>query len=106
MAREGMGDIVLIDNWPGLAAGKAEDIRQSLALTTSPVHITGGDDPALCAGAGLVVITAGIPRKAGLSREDLLRGHLKKPSRTRSWRKPADGAQGAPAANPRDISSR
>lgn len=76
MAREGLGDIVLIDNRPGLAAGKAEDIRQSLALAASPVHVRGSDDPALCAGAGLVVITAGIPRKAGMSREDVLRVNL------------------------------
>lgn len=76
MAREGLGDIVLIDNRPGLAAGKAEDIRQSLALAASPVHVRGGEDPALCAGAGLVVITAGIPRKAGMSRGDVLRVNL------------------------------
>ncbi|MEW5972225.1 MAG: malate dehydrogenase [Pseudomonadota bacterium] len=76
MAREGLGDIVLIDNRPGLAAGKAEDIRQSLALTSSPVQVSGGEDPALCVDAGLVIITAGMPRKTGMSREDLLRENL------------------------------
>ncbi|MGD9709312.1 MAG: malate dehydrogenase [Halothiobacillaceae bacterium] len=76
MAREGLGDIVLIDNRPGLAAGKAEDIRQSLALTSSPVQVSGGEAPALCVDAGLVIITAGMPRKTGMSREDLLRENL------------------------------
>jgi malate dehydrogenase len=76
MAREGLGDVVLIDNRPGLAAGKAEDMRQSLALTSSPVQVSGGEDPALCAEAGLVIITAGTPRTVGMSREDLLHANL------------------------------
>lgn len=76
MAREGLGDVVLIDNRPGLAAGKAEDMRQSLALTSSPVQVSGGEDPALCTGAGLVVVTAGTPRTVGMSREALLRVNL------------------------------
>ncbi|MEW6764847.1 MAG: malate dehydrogenase [Pseudomonadota bacterium] len=76
MAREGLGDIALIDKLGGLASGKAEDIRQSLALTSSRVDVSGGSDPVLCTGAALVIITAGSPRKTGMSREDLLHVNL------------------------------
>lgn len=76
MAREGLGDIRLIDKAAGLAAGKSEDIRQSLALVASPVDVRGGDDVRLCEDADLVVITAGFPRKVGMSREDVLRVNM------------------------------
>ena len=76
MAREGLGDIRLIDKAAGLAAGKAEDIRQSLALVGSPVDVSGGDAVSQCRDADLVVITAGFPRKVGMSREDVLRANM------------------------------
>lgn len=59
MAREEQGDIRLVDKAAGLAAGKAEDIRQSLALAGSPVDLSGGDAVSQCSDADLVVITAG-----------------------------------------------
>lgn len=77
LAREGLADIMLIDAVEGLARGKAEDIRQSLAITSSPVDVRGGSDPALCSGSDLVVIAAGSPRRVGMQREDLLRINLR-----------------------------
>ena len=65
--------IALIDINAGVAKGKALDLMQ-----TAPIHgfdtvIEGGDDYALTAGSDITVITAGLPRKPGMSRDDLLK---------------------------------
>ena len=65
-------DLVLIDVREGAAAGAALDIRQSAAAHRFDCHLSGGSDPALMAGSDLVIVTAGSPRKPGMSRSDVL----------------------------------
>jgi malate dehydrogenase len=72
LAEQGSADIALIDVMGGLAQGKALDISQALPLTLSGARVTGGSDYAAAAGSDVAVITAGFPRKPGMSRSDLL----------------------------------
>lgn len=65
-------DLVLLDVRDGAAAGAALDIRQSAAAHRFDCRLTGGADPALLAGSDLVIVTAGSPRKPGMSRSDVL----------------------------------
>ena len=66
-------ELVLLDIKPGLAEGKALDITQTAALLGFDTHITGcTDDYAKTAGSDVVVITSGIPRKPGMTREELI----------------------------------
>ncbi|VAW73177.1 Malate dehydrogenase, partial [hydrothermal vent metagenome] len=71
-AISGIGDIVLVDVAEGLAAGKALDIRQAAALRGVSSQVTGGTDCALAKDSDIVVITAGLARRPGMTREDLL----------------------------------
>ena len=70
-------DLVLLDVRDGAAAGAALDIRQSAAAHRFDCRLTGGNDPALLAGSDLVIVTAGSPRKPGMSRSDVLDVNLK-----------------------------
>lgn len=67
-----LGDIVLTDVVDGLAQGKALDLAQSGPVEGFDVQITGTTDYADTAGSDIIVITAGSPRKPGMSRTDLL----------------------------------
>lgn len=67
-----LGDVVLIDVAAGVAKGKALDIKQSLAVTGHDCNLEGGDDYALLKDSDAVIVTAGVPRKPGMSRDDLL----------------------------------
>lgn len=69
---KGLADLVLIDVVEGLAQGKALDLLQAAATEGLPVRVTGTTDYAVMAGSRLVVVTAGLARKPGMSREDLL----------------------------------
>ena len=71
-AQRQLGDIVLIDIVKGLAEGKALDMVQAGALCGYDCKITGTTDWAQTAGSDIVVITSGMPRKPGMSRDDLL----------------------------------
>ena len=71
MAKE-LGDVVLIDVVEGIPQGKALDLQQALPIERSDVHITGTNDYADTANSDIIIITAGIPRKPGMSRDDLL----------------------------------
>lgn len=71
-AGSGIGDIVLFDTKPGIAAGKALDIGQSLAVMPGKLDVIGGDDWEMTAGSDVLVVTAGLARKPGMSRHDLL----------------------------------
>ncbi len=66
-------DLVLLDVRDGAAAGAALDIRQSAAAHRFDCRLTGGADPVLLAGSDLVIVTAGSPRKPGMSRSDVLK---------------------------------
>ena len=73
LAQRGMcHEVVLLDVREGAAAGAALDIRQSAAFHGFDCSVTGGSDPALLAGSDLVIVTAGSPRKPGMSRSDVL----------------------------------
>jgi malate dehydrogenase len=78
-ARNELGDVVLFDipEKEGLAKGKALDLEQNGAVLGADASITGTSSWADCAGADVVIITAGVPRRPGMSRDDLLTVNLK-----------------------------
>lgn len=67
-----LGDIVLIDVSGGTAAGKALDLSQAGAVEGFCGSLKGGDDYALIQDSDVVIVTAGLPRKPGMSRDDLI----------------------------------
>jgi len=71
-AARDLGDIVLVDVIAGLAAGKALDLAQAAPITGFAHRITGTTDYAATAGSDLAIVTAGLARKPGMSRDDLL----------------------------------
>ena len=76
-AREELGDAVLFDIAEGLPQGKALDIAESTPVYNSSVDLKGANDYADIAGADVCIVTAGVPRKPGMSRDDLLGINLK-----------------------------
>lgn len=68
-----LADIVLLDIVPGLAKGKAQDLYDASALTSSAYKIMGTEDYSQIKNSEIVVITAGLARKPGMSRDDLLK---------------------------------
>lgn len=72
MLMKGLGPLVLIDVVEGVAQGKALDLLQAAATEGLPVQVTGTTDYAAMAGSMLVIVTAGLARKPGMSRDDLL----------------------------------
>lgn len=72
LALKGLGDVTLIDIVEGLAQGKALDLMQSAPIEGFLSRVQGTTDFDAMAGSRLVVITAGLPRKPGMSRDDLL----------------------------------
>ena len=67
-----LGDVVLFDVAEGMPAGKALDLVQSSAIAGFNASLSGTNDYAGIAGADVVIVTAGIPRKPGMSRDDLI----------------------------------
>jgi malate dehydrogenase len=67
-----LADIVLLDIVQGLAEGKALDIAQAAPLQSFNCRITGTANWEMTAESGIVIITSGLPRKPGMSRDDLL----------------------------------
>ncbi len=67
-----LGDVVLFDIAEGMPQGKALDISQSSPVDASDVRLTGTNDYKDLAGSDVVIVTAGVPRKPGMSRDDLL----------------------------------
>jgi len=72
-----LADVVLIDVVEGVPQGKALDLSQALPIEKSDVHVTGSNDYAATANSDIVIITAGLPRKPGMSRDDLLHTNYK-----------------------------
>lgn len=72
-----LGDIVIFDVLAGIAQGKALDLAQSSAVSGFDAVLCGTDDYAAVKNADVVIITAGVPRKPGMSRDDLLGINLK-----------------------------
>ncbi len=69
----GLADVVLIDIVPGMAKGKALDISDARPILDSEADIIGTENFEDMKGSDIVVITAGLARKPGMSREDLLK---------------------------------
>lgn len=67
-----LGDIVLLDIIDGVPHGKALDIQQSTPVEGTTVAAKGTGDSADIAGASAVIVTAGVPRKPGMSRDELI----------------------------------
>lgn len=72
IAHDGVADVVLFDIAEGVPQGKALDMLEACPLWNSPVSVKGTNDYADTAGSDVVVVTAGFPRKPGMSRDDLL----------------------------------
>ncbi len=70
-------DLVLVDIVDGLAAGKALDLKQAGAVAGYDTHIIGTTSYEASAGSSIAVITSGVPRKPGMSRDELLATNTK-----------------------------
>ena len=76
-ALKGLGDIVLFDVVEGVPQGKALDLSQCGPVEGFDAEIKGSNDYADIAGADVIIVTAGVARKPGMSRDDLLGINLK-----------------------------
>ena len=76
-AREELGDVILFDIVEGAPAGKGLDIAEASPVFGKDAALKGASDYAAIAGADVCIVTAGIPRKPGMSRDDLLGTNLK-----------------------------
>ena len=72
-----LGNVVLFDIDEGLAKGKALDIAQSTSVSGSNTNLVGTNNYEHTKNSDVIIITAGIPRKPGMSRDDLLGTNLK-----------------------------
>src|SRR5919199_729662 len=77
IASKELADVVLIDIVEGIPQGKGLDLLQSMPIEKRDAQITGTNDYKDTANSDIVVITAGIPRKPGMSRDDLLNTNYK-----------------------------
>ncbi|MDP9268388.1 MAG: malate dehydrogenase [Acidobacteriota bacterium] len=77
IASKELADVVLIDIVEGVPQGKALDLLEAMPIEERDSHIVGTNDYADTANSDIVVITAGIPRKPGMSRDDLLNTNYK-----------------------------
>jgi len=76
-AREELGDVILFDIAEGVPQGKALDIAEATSVFGSDVSLKGANAYADIVGADVCIVTAGVPRKPGMSRDDLLGINLK-----------------------------
>ncbi len=72
LAEKEIADIVLVDIVEGMPQGKALDLLQAMPIIGKDVQVIGTNDFDATAGSDIIVITAGMPRKPGMSRDDLL----------------------------------
>ena len=72
-----LGDVVLFDIVDGVPQGKALDLAESAPVEGFDISLKGASDYKAIAGADVCIVTAGIPRKPGMSRDDLLATNLK-----------------------------
>jgi malate dehydrogenase len=77
IASKELADVVLIDIMEGIPQGKALDLLEAMPIEKRDVSVIGANDYAATANSDIVVITAGIPRKPGMSRDDLLHTNFK-----------------------------
>jgi malate dehydrogenase len=76
-AREQLGDVVLFDIAEGVPQGKALDLAEATPVFGKDSSLKGANDYADIKGADVCIVTAGVPRKPGMSRDDLLGINLK-----------------------------
>ncbi|MDC0375939.1 malate dehydrogenase [Pelagibacteraceae bacterium] len=77
IATKELADVVLFDVAEGIAKGKALDISQSLAIDGANVNLIGTNNYEDTKNSDVIIITAGVPRKPGMTRDDLLGINLK-----------------------------
>lgn len=77
IAEKNLADVVLVDIVEGIPQGKALDIQEACPLWHSSAKITGTNNYADTAGSDIVVITAGLARKPGMSRDELLQSNAR-----------------------------
>ena len=72
LAEKELCDVVLIDIVEGIPQGKALDLNEAAPIEKHDAHLTGANEYDASADSDIVIITAGIPRKPGMSRDDLI----------------------------------
>src|SRR5512146_3227572 len=72
LAERELADLVLVDVVEGMPQGKGLDMLETMPIIGKDVEIVGSNDYAATKGSDIVIITAGLPRKPGMSRDDLL----------------------------------
>jgi len=72
LAERELANLVLVDVVEGMPQGKGLDMLQAMPIIGKDVSIVGANDYEATAGSGIIIITAGLPRKPGMSRDDLL----------------------------------
>ena len=77
IALKGLADVVLFDVAAGVAKGKALDIAQSSPISKFNIQLSGTDNYEDTKNSDVIIITAGVPRKPGMTRDDLLSVNLK-----------------------------
>ncbi len=75
--REELGDVVMFDIAEGLPQGKSLDIAEASPVFGKDAALKGANDYAAIASVEVCIVTAGVPRKPGMSRDDLLGINLK-----------------------------
>ena len=104
VASAGIDDVKLVDVVPGLAEGEAMDISQKIAETGVDVDVSGSTDFSTLRGAQIVVITAGLARKPGMTRMDLLEKNAGiVASVAKEVAKHAPGSVALTVTNPMDV---
>ena len=77
LAERKLGNIVMLDIFEGFAKGKALDIAQSSPVNGFDINLSGTDSYEDTKNSDVIIITAGVPRKPGMTRDDLLGINLK-----------------------------
>jgi len=72
LAERELADLVLVDIVEGMPQGKSLDMLQAMPIIGKDVRVTGANEYAATEGSDIIIITAGLPRKPGMSRDDLL----------------------------------
>src|SRR6185436_535422 len=75
LAEAELGDVVLVDILEGVAKGKALDLLEAGPVRGYDSYVEGSGDLRALAGSDLVIVTAGLPRKPGMTRLDLLKAN-------------------------------
>ena len=104
LAERGLADVTLVDILDGLPQGKALDILQATPLWHRGAQVEGANDLSAVKGADVVVMTAGFPRKPGISRTDLLKANadIVRPA-AEAVKKHAPNATVVVVTNPLDV---